>query len=120
MRHPAKLLVCVGKVALKLFRKIGLLLRQGDEIRDGLERIIDLVRYCRGESADRSKALSGAQGSFQFSLLGDVARDLSGTDDLPACVLHGRDSQRNVHSLTVLAQANGLKMLDAFTGADLG
>src|ERR1700733_5569187 len=51
-------------------------------------------------------------------LIGDIAGDFRGADDLAEFVRHRRHAQRNIDRTAVLALPHGFEMIDAFTTPD--
>ena len=119
MSYAGEFLVGEVQVALELFGESGLTLGQVDEVGDCLKRIVDLVRDGGCEPSDGSESLAGMKRGLEFLLLGDIAKNLSGTNDVSAPVFDGRDREGDVNEFTVFPNADGLEMLDSFAGADL-
>ncbi len=72
----------------------------------------------RGEGELLQILVGAANLAVDELAFGDVAGDLGGTHDPALQVLDGRDGQRDVQQRAVLPHADGLEMVDAFTGAD--
>src|SRR4029077_5657081 len=63
--------------------------------------------------------LAFAQPCLDLLALGDVARDLRGSDNAPGTVADRRYRERDVDEASVLATTHGFKVVDAFAGPDL-
>src|SRR5690348_15625655 len=64
------------------------------------------TRFCKVPKA----SLAGAQSGFDGLLLGNIAGDFRGADDVAECVPNRGDRKRDIQQCTVTMLAHGLEM----------
>ena len=94
--------------------EVGGLLRGGravheeEEIGDGVERVVDLMRDGGGEAAGDGKFFIGDEGLLGLACHGDVAEDEDEADDLRAFVADGGEGVVDLKLRAVLAEEEGV------------
>src|SRR5262249_61505182 len=61
------------------------------------------------------ESLTDVQGGLEPLSLCNIAGDLGCADDFSMLIFYGRDGQRDINALAVLAHADGLEMIDSFS-----
>src|SRR5581483_3897195 len=91
-----------------------------EQIEDGLERIVNLVRYGGGHASGCGDLFGLDERIFHALAMGDVAQDLGSADDPAGCVADRRDGEGDVEELAGFGAADGIEVLDTLAGSDLG
>src|SRR5262249_41656859 len=72
------------------------------------------------KASDGREPLTDMECGFKSFLLCNIAGDLCRADDVPMMIFYGRDGQRNIDALAVLANATCLKVINSFACANSG
>ncbi len=88
------------------------------QVHHGFEGLVDLMGNRRRHASGGRNLFCPQQGLLKPLTHGNIAQDLGRSNYIAAFISEWRDGERNIKQLTVLGDAHGFEVLDAYSGTN--